>query len=120
MVKHAPEHWLVALNLLYVLIRLHCVFGRRWTPSQALPAPMDPDSLIPLSCPQAVWHLPLADMVADRSAVQHLDVELTGTGVIKSTGLTVLGAQPAWCRQSPGDRMLLFCFAGVTCWLSNN
>lgn len=37
--------------------------------------------LVPLSCPQIVWEMPLVDVVADRSAVQNLDVELTVTGI---------------------------------------
>jgi len=53
----------------------------RWTPSQALPSPLGPSMLVPLSHPQTVWELPLADVVVDRSAVQSLDVELTVTGM---------------------------------------
>lgn len=52
----------------------------RWTPSQALPSPLNPGSFTPLSAPKPVWHIPLADVAADRSAVQHLDFELTASG----------------------------------------
>jgi hypothetical protein len=41
---------------------------------------LDCTVLLPLSAPLRVWHLPAADMTADRSAVQHLDVELVEHG----------------------------------------
>ena len=56
----------------------------RWTPSQALPSPLDAASLLTLSKPKEVWHMPLADVVADRSDVQHMDVELTATGEVQT------------------------------------
>lgn len=59
-----------------------CLHHRdRWTPSQALPSPLNADALVTLSVPREVWSIPLADVVADRGAVQHLDVELTSAGV---------------------------------------
>jgi hypothetical protein len=62
----------------------HCrVFAvRRWTPSQALPSPLDPTSLIRLSDPKPVWDMPLAYVAADRSAVQHMDLGLKKAGVL--------------------------------------
>lgn len=66
---HAPPH----PTCLHALIA-------RWTPSQALPAPLDPCWLRPLSPPFAAWHLASRSVAADTSGVRQLDVELTAGG----------------------------------------
>ena len=52
----------------------------RWTPSQALPAPLDPTTFKPLSQPFMVWHMPAAAVTADVSGVSVIDVELLRDG----------------------------------------
>jgi hypothetical protein len=52
----------------------------RWTPSQSLPSLLDPSSLLPLSAPVRVWHLPSLAVAADTRAAAQLNIEMQQGG----------------------------------------